>query len=282
MAMRYVCARCGRLLEPDEYAGCRECGYRGRRPAPQAALTSADVPEDEPPQVQTRQEWERGVRGEWFGSPPLPHPALALLPRTGYVWRWFYIAPYVAGVAILAVGVTALVVLTRADDPSLRSWGLLWCLLGVTGVGMAVAAAGPSLLLHAAWQAIQDSHVRMKPATAVAYCFIPLYNLYWIFHAVAGFAADFNRFAVRYRTGAFRASPGLYQAFCACVACSIIPCVQIATVPLALGLAVAVMADMCAAINAVADAQARLDAGEGPGDTVPNDHPTRPEAPRSE
>jgi len=48
------------------------------------------------------------------------------------------------------------------------------------------------------WKSIQDGKVRMTPDKAVAFCFIPLFNLYWAFPVMWGFAVDYNRFLVRF------------------------------------------------------------------------------------
>jgi serine/threonine protein kinase len=74
---------------------------------------------------------------------------------------------------------------------------------------------GPQLLAAAAlfglmmfvfarmWSAIQDGHARVAPDNAIAYCFIPGFNLYWAFPVLWGFAKDYNRFLDRHlRTAA--------------------------------------------------------------------------------
>jgi hypothetical protein len=100
----------------------------------------------------------------------------------------------------------------------------------------------------------------MTPVQAVVGCLVPIYNLYGVRPAVAGFAADFNRFAMRHNIGPFRAASGLYEVFSACLAASALPCLTPVTLPAVLYLAVPLMTDMCRAINAVADAQAEVEA----------------------
>jgi serine/threonine protein kinase len=48
------------------------------------------------------------------------------------------------------------------------------------------------------WRAIQDGKARATPDSAIAYCFIPLFNLYWAFPVFWGFARDYNRFQQRH------------------------------------------------------------------------------------
>lgn len=116
------------------------------------------------------------------------------------------------------------------------------------------AAASLLVLLYKAWAAIQDDHVRMTPQTAVLRCFIPFYNLYWLFQAVAGFARDYNSFAKRHRIGPVRARVALYQFWCECVPLTLIPYAGLLAVLALLVMTPMVMADMCDAINAIADA----------------------------
>ncbi len=48
------------------------------------------------------------------------------------------------------------------------------------------------------WKSIQDGHARTTPENAIAYCFIPLFNLYWAFPVLWGFAKDYNSFLDRH------------------------------------------------------------------------------------
>jgi len=48
------------------------------------------------------------------------------------------------------------------------------------------------------WKSIQDGHARTTPESAIAYCFIPIFNLYWAFPVLWGFAKDYNSFLDRH------------------------------------------------------------------------------------
>lgn len=52
-------------------------------------------------------------------------------------------------------------------------------------------------LFHKAWLAIQDGFARTTPGRAVGYSFIPIFNLYWMFVVMVGFATDYNSFVER-------------------------------------------------------------------------------------
>jgi len=70
------------------------------------------------------------------------------------------------------------------------------------------------MILHRAWKAIQDEHVPTTPGKAVGYLFIPLFNFYWVFVAIGGYAAAFNAYAARHRIPARQLSPALFYAHC--------------------------------------------------------------------
>ena len=50
---------------------------------------------------------------------------------------------------------------------------------------------------YKAWQAIQDGYATTSAAKAVGYLFIPMYNLYWLFRSLYGFANDYNDYIKR-------------------------------------------------------------------------------------
>jgi hypothetical protein len=49
------------------------------------------------------------------------------------------------------------------------------------------------------WKSIQDGHARTGPDKAVAFCFIPVFNLYWAFPIMWGFSVDYNRYLSRHQ-----------------------------------------------------------------------------------
>jgi hypothetical protein len=54
------------------------------------------------------------------------------------------------------------------------------------------------VLLYKAWSAINDGQARTTPGAAVGFLFIPLFNLYWMFQAVWGWAQDYNKYIARH------------------------------------------------------------------------------------
>lgn len=51
------------------------------------------------------------------------------------------------------------------------------------------------LILYRGWVAVQDGSAQSSPGKAVGFCFIPFFQLYWIFVAYVGLMKEFNRLA---------------------------------------------------------------------------------------
>jgi hypothetical protein len=81
--------------------------------------------------------------------------------------------------------------------------------LALMAVAVVLATVLGCIIFHRTWAAIQDGHARTTPGKAVGFLFIPLFNLYWIFQALPGFAKDYNRFIARHDLGA----PALSEPF---------------------------------------------------------------------
>jgi hypothetical protein len=68
------------------------------------------------------------------------------------------------------------------------------------------------VFLYKMWAAIQDGQARTTPGKAIGLLFIPLFNYYWIFQVLPGYATDYNKFVERHRINAPRLSQGLILA----------------------------------------------------------------------
>ncbi|MBN1594278.1 MAG: hypothetical protein JW941_13625, partial [Candidatus Coatesbacteria bacterium] len=66
-------------------------------------------------------------------------------------------------------------------------------------------------VIHKSWRAIQDGRTKIKPNAAVNYLFIPVFNLYWVFRAIGGFAAEYNRLIERQKIDVPPLSERLYM-----------------------------------------------------------------------
>lgn len=68
-----------------------------------------------------------------------------------------------------------------------------WMILGLAA--SIPTAVFHALILHRGWKSVQDGGAATTPGKAVGYCFIPFFNLYWIFVAHVGLMKEFNRLA---------------------------------------------------------------------------------------
>ena len=101
------------------------------------------------------------------------------------------------------------------------------------------------VLLYKAWSAINDGQARTTPGTAVGFMFIPLFNIYWMFMAIYGWAQDYNKYIARHNIRAEQMGEGLFLA---------LPICHLIFAPAALVLIFMVTSKMCDGINALADA----------------------------
>ena len=144
--------------------------------------------------------------------------------REAHTWRFrigMMICPLIGVTLALPVGLARL--------PSGLWIAIAGCIL--------VGAVSPLVLLHRAWTCINDGGARTSPRRAVGLLFFPVFNVYWMFHVVPGFATDFNLFIERHQIEARPLSRNLILA---------------AMVPL-IGIVFCwgVIADICDSINRV-------------------------------
>jgi hypothetical protein len=79
--------------------------------------------------------------------------------------------------------------------------GIIPCLNCLTFIPQIVIGC---ILLYKLWTVIQDGYARTTPGVAVGFCFIPIFNFYWIFVAYHGLGQDLNRYL---RDAGIRAQP---------------------------------------------------------------------------
>lgn len=109
-----------------------------------------------------------------------------------------------------------------------RSWAMPGLVLGAIGlVCLAVASIYYFKLLYRCWSVLQGHNPRTTPGKAVGYFFIPGFNIFWMFVAIAGLAKDANDYCRQAKSGA-RISENLSLA--ACVV-SLVPYVNVIAAP---------------------------------------------------
>ena len=69
------------------------------------------------------------------------------------------------------------------------------------------------IFVYNSWALIQNNTARTTPAKAAGFLLIPLFNLYWVFPAIYGFAVDYNRYAEKLSPGAPRLNEKVFLGF---------------------------------------------------------------------
>ena len=116
---------------------------------------------------------------------------------------------------------------------------LWWAILNGVGAVTSVFLIGIPVLIAAivlnavfiykAWNQIQDGYQRTSAGQAAGFCFIPIFNFYWIFVAYWGLTQDMNAYMRRHGLNARPVNEGLMLALCILIVCSIIPYLGILT-----------------------------------------------------
>src|SRR4030043_1910128 len=109
---------------------------------------------------------------------------------------------YLGSIAFAVPLALALLVGFMVTGISLFGLAAILCLLYFGGVIVS--------LWYKAWAAIQDSEARTTPGRAILFMFIPVFNVYWAFQLIWGFAQDYNAYIRRHHVEAKPLSAGLF------------------------------------------------------------------------
>ncbi len=141
-----------------------------------------------------------------------------------------------------------------------------WPVFVLPGLVLLLCAGGMLLdILSRAWATLACAAPRTTPSKAVGLLFVPLFNIFWLFVAIYGFAIDWNRITSQHPNlaAAPRMNRGVFLAFCATSAlfpllyaivgrlAFLVPCVWF-------GLLITVVVQLCAAINFMASKPTRF------------------------
>jgi hypothetical protein len=97
--------------------------------------------------------------------------------------------------------ILVLLILVSANTPSMRAVLLL---------SQVSFFAATLALFFSMWSSIQDGHARTSAGKATGLMLIPVFNLYWVFPVVWGFAKDYNSFIDRHSIRARKLSSRLF------------------------------------------------------------------------
>jgi hypothetical protein len=146
-------------------------------------------------------------------------------------------------------GLGVLVLLAAADTKGVLAGGDVAFLGGL--VALLFAMISFPVLIYKMWKAIQNSYARTSPGRAVALCFSPFYNLYWMFQVLPGFVSDYNAYAQRVNAPVRPLRPGLFVAFCVLGVCSAIPLVGLFAIIANFVVGSLMISRICDAVNAL-------------------------------
>ena len=178
-----------------------------------------------------------------------PDPVLGAPPPR--MSRGFYVGTLTVAYGLPAlVSVAVIAFLTvKAWDPSDAPLSLF--LLGLVSLFLMYGAVVFCFFLYRIWAAIQDGHARTTPGRAVGFLFIPFFNLYWGFQALAGFANDYNSFTSRHSLNLPRLSPGIFTAYMILIIATLIPVLGYFVVPVSYVLGLIMVSRASDAVNAL-------------------------------
>ena len=122
------------------------------------------------------------------------------------------------------------------------------------------------ILIYKMWAAIQDGHARATPGKAVGLLFVPIFNLYWGFQALWGFAKDYNRYVDRRALNVRKLPARLFLVFTILSYLGLTPAVLFTPAAVLLGavdtvIHLVLVARICDAVNALPGPTAVADSG---------------------
>lgn len=163
-------------------------------------------------------------------------------------------APVVAG-AIMMMGVFGAIggASTGSEDAARVGLGAM---MGSMGLAICVFLYGfviQLVLIYKLWSAINDGQARTTPGKAAGFMLIPLFNLYWMFQAIYGFAQDYNKYIARHGHKVPPLEEKLFLFYPISVIACLIPLVNMLAGMASLVLAILVSIKAIDAVNALAD-----------------------------
>lgn len=101
------------------------------------------------------------------------------------------------------------------------------------------------------WRSIRDIYARTTPIKAVLLLFIPVFNIYWMYHVLVGFAEDYNGFISRNEIETPPLHYDLFYAFFFLAVMSLIPFVGALPYLINLLFGPVIISEICDAVYAV-------------------------------
>jgi hypothetical protein len=194
------------------------------------------------------------------------YPFLPIKPASFSLWMWTFIGGFISlglVVAFFALGISSASSSPSAPGSPPNTDGVAPMLIAVCFYGLAIICLILSTIffymnVYRAWSCLRAGAPRTTPGQAIGMMFIPFYNLYWIFVAIAGLPKDWNRIVSSYDDlqKAPRLSETTFLMFC--IGSLVFP-------PLSMIVMFPMMSQLCAGINFFAYRRnATSPSGQGP------------------
>lgn len=180
------------------------------------------------------------------------YPYMPIKAASFALWLWAFLGGFlfmilamvvfsVAGKAAIdaeAAGMSQEAVTNAAFGKA--GFGLL--LMGLGGLSLVISMIFFFINLHRAWSCLAMGAPATTPGKAVGMLFIPFFNLYWMFVAIAGLPKDWNRIVASHEN--LKAAPKLSETvfLMYCIGSLVFP-------PLALFVAFPMMSQICNGVN---------------------------------
>jgi hypothetical protein len=171
------------------------------------------------------------------------YPFFSIKPASFNLWMWTFIGSFlgiVIGFVMFFGALTTNAAPGQADTTNAKL--ILFAIFVGAGVICSLLSQLFFLMnLYRAWSCLRAGAPRTTPGSAVGLLFVPFYNFYWVFVAIAGLPKDWNRIVSQYEDlrNAPRMSENVFLLYA----------IGVFVAPLALIMIFPMMSQLCAGIN---------------------------------
>ena len=147
------------------------------------------------------------------------YPYISIKPASFGLWMWTLLGSILCFILMIVFFIKGGQVASTAapdDTAALAPMMLGFVMYGLCLLCMLLSMIFFYINVYRAWLCLSAGAPRTTPGKAVGMMFVPFYNLYWIFVAIAGLPKDWNRVMNSYtdlQTGP-RLNEGLFLIFC--------------------------------------------------------------------
>lgn len=151
------------------------------------------------------------------------YPFVSIKPASFGLWMWTFLIGFIGYILMIVLmikgGIDAGETM-QADPnatPTMPNGVVVGMIVG--GIGMLCLLLSTIFFyinIYRAWSCLRAGAPRTTPGMAIGMLFIPFYNIYWIFVAIAGLPKDWNRIVASYEDlqTAPRLSESVFLMFC--------------------------------------------------------------------